>query len=225
MDFDKDTLLLLSFAIAGVAIVVGTGASVLLARRTAAAERRDPKAWLITALGATGAAWLFGCVVPPSIRSLHELMELAFIASAVGGLLPFALSFPVVRPALSRTDRAFDAKLRVVFGLVVGAALGVPVSQYAPIFGGIGTMGQPWSPARQSLLGVHVLAFAVVGGGLGYLVTWLKSKQSAVAAPLAAVAPAADTATRLAELDRLLSQGVITKDEHATKRAEILRSL
>ena len=46
----------------------------------------------------------------------------------------------------------------------------------------------------------------------------------AVAAPLAAVAPA-DTATRLAELDRLLAQGAITKDEHAAKRAEILRSL
>lgn len=224
MDFDKDTLILLSFAIAVVAIVVGTGASVLFARRTAAAERPDPKAWLATALASTGAAWLFGCVVPPSIRNLRELMELAFIGSAVGGLLPFALSFPVVRPALGRTDRAFDAKLRVVFGLIVGAALGVPVSQYAPIFGGIGTMGQPWSPARQSLLGVHVLTFAVVGGGLGYLVTWLKSKQFAVAAPLAAVAPA-NTAARLAELDQLLSRGVITKDEHAAKRAEILRSL
>lgn len=225
MDLDKDALILLSFAIAVVAIVVGTGASVLLARRAAAAERPVLKAWLSTGLASTGAAWLFGCVVPPSIRNLHDLMELAFIASAVGGLLPFALSFPVVRPTLSRTDRAFDAKLRVVFGLVVGAALGVPVSQYAPIFGGIATMGQPWSPARQSLLGVHVLAFALVGSGAGYLVTWLKSKQPAVAEPRAAVIPTTDIATRLAELDRLLSQGVITKDEHAAKRAEFLKSL
>jgi hypothetical protein len=225
MDFDKDTLILLSFAIALVAIVVGTGASVLLARRAAAADKPDPKPWLATALASTVAAWLFGCVLPPSIRNLQELMELAFIASAVGGLLPFAFSFPVVRPALSSTDQAFDAKLRVVFGLVVGGAVGVPVSQYAPIFGGIATMGQPWSPARQSLLGVHVLAFAIIGGGGGYLVTWLKSKQPAVAAPIAAVGPAGDTGARLTELDRLLSQGAITKDEHAAKRAEILKSL
>lgn len=224
MDFDQ-TLVLISFTVALVAALGGTGLSVVLAKKATNGERPSPKAWLSTALASTGAIWLFGCVIPSAVARLRELAELAFIASAVGGLLPFALSFPVVRPALSRMDRAFDAKLRVVFGLVVGAAVGVPVSQYAPIFGGFATMGQPWSPARQSLLGTHVLAFAIVGSGLGYLVTWLKSKQPAVAAPLTAVAPAADTATRLAELDSLLAHGVITKDEHAAKRAEILRSL
>ena len=71
------------------------------------------------------------------------------------------------------------AKLLVVAGLLIGAVLGVFVSQYAPVFGGFATIGQPWSQARQSLIGTHVLAFAATGAVLGFLVTWLRTKQAA----------------------------------------------
>lgn len=224
-----ETIVLLSFGFGLVCALVGTVVSVRLARQEAADAKPEPKVWLIAATGATVLAWLFGCVVPPMIGRVRDLGELLFLACAVSGLLPFAASFPVVRPALAKADASFNAKVRVIFGLVVGAMLGVPVSQYAPIFGGFATMGRPWSQARMSLLGEHVLAFAIVGGGLGFLVTWAKSKQSAAAAPgISAVGtglPTGDVSTRLAEVDRLLAAGAITKDEHASKRAEILRSL
>jgi hypothetical protein len=56
-------------------------------------------------------------------------------------------------------------KSSALLGAVLGAILGLIMSQYLPIFGGFEKMGEPWSPARESLIGTHVFVFAI-GGGL-----------------------------------------------------------
>lgn len=61
-----------------------------------------------------------------------------------------------------------------LLGLFAGGFIGLLVSQYAPIFGGIATIGQPWSPARQSLIGTHVFAFSALGAVMGYFILRLR---------------------------------------------------
>ena len=51
---------------------------------------------------------------------------------------------------------------------VVGVVVGILVSQYIPIFGGIEKFGEPWSPIRMSLIGSHVFLFAIIGVGAGF---------------------------------------------------------
>jgi DNA-directed RNA polymerase subunit RPC12/RpoP len=64
-----------------------------------------------------------------------------------------------------------------ILGAVIGAAIGAYVSQYHPVFGGLAVMGDPWSPARQSLIGPHVLAFGgvsgLLAGGIPAVLTYL----------------------------------------------------
>ena len=71
-----------------------------------------------------------------------------------------------------------SSKLEIIFLpgilLVAGVLFGVLLSQYSPIFGGIATAGAPWSPARQSLIGVHVFTGGGLGAGIGILIEWLK---------------------------------------------------
>jgi len=57
----------------------------------------------------------------------------------------------------------------VLLGLL-GAILGYTASQFYPLWGGILALGQPFSPARQSLIPGHVVAFAFVGIALGLYV-------------------------------------------------------
>ena len=59
---------------------------------------------------------------------------------------------------------------------IICAVVGVFVSQHSPVFGGIMAIGAPWSPARQTLIGSHVLAFGALGGGLGLLLGLLVFK-------------------------------------------------
>ena len=58
--------------------------------------------------------------------------------------------------------------------LVGGCLVGVVASQYFPIFGGFEKLGQPWSPARQSLIGIHVFGLGAAGAALAVLVTWVR---------------------------------------------------
>lgn len=56
------------------------------------------------------------------------------------------------------------------FGALVGGALSVPVSQYAPLFGGVlATLAQPWSPVRIGELPAHFIALVAACGGLAAL--------------------------------------------------------
>ncbi|MBX3205656.1 MAG: SHOCT domain-containing protein [Labilithrix sp.] len=151
------------------------------------------------------------------------------VAVLTGGLI--AINIARANDDGSKSSASnLNAKVRVVFGLFVGVVLGVLVSQYSPIFGSaFELIGQPWSPARMSLMGTHVLAFAVAGAGLAFLVTWL-GKQSEASAPVAApvaasVAAPNDVSSRLAEVDRVYAQGLMTKSEYDAKRAELLKSL
>lgn len=68
---------------------------------------------------------------------------------------------------------------RIVIAGVLGAAvalvpsvgLGVVLSQYWPVFGGVlGAIGQPFSDAKMSLIPIHCLAFAIGGMVLGFAV-------------------------------------------------------
>ncbi len=71
-------------------------------------------------------------------------------------------------------------KSKVVVAVVVLAIicmlLGLLSSQYFPVFGGIAALGMPWSPARQSIIGSHVLAFGATGAAIGVFIGWVKSK-------------------------------------------------
>jgi hypothetical protein len=63
-------------------------------------------------------------------------------------------------------------KTLIVALAFLGATLGALVSQYTPIFGGYLREGSPWSPARRESIGIHVLAFVLLGGGLGAFLQW-----------------------------------------------------
>ena len=67
-------------------------------------------------------------------------------------------------------------KTKVVIGLLAG--VGVLLSQYAPFFGGFEKLWQPWSPDRQSLIGIHVPALGVLGAVTGPALAWLTSNSN-----------------------------------------------
>lgn len=75
---------------------------------------------------------------------------------------------------------------------------------------------RPLAPIRR-------LGRAAVVGGLGFAAgrATARPPEAAPAAP----APAASVESRLAELDRLRAQNLITDAEHANRRAEILREI
>lgn len=62
-----------------------------------------------------------------------------------------------------------DSLKRILFllgGIVVAPGLGLLLSQYAPIFGDSwAKMAAAWSPAKMSLISVHVIVFTVLGIG------------------------------------------------------------
>jgi hypothetical protein len=63
----------------------------------------------------------------------------------------------------------------------------------------------------------------IVGAAVGFLVAWLRArpKTPAVAAP----APPAGAASRLAELKALHEQGLLSDAEYESKRADVVKSL
>ncbi len=72
-----------------------------------------------------------------------------------------------------RLGRAVSPAVPTLIGAVLGTAVMVPpavfLSQYWPVFGGIleKALAEPWSPARISLIPIHVFAFGFVGVVLG----------------------------------------------------------
>lgn len=56
-----------------------------------------------------------------------------------------------------------------IIGAIVFALIGVALSQYCPIFGGWEKFGMPWSPARRSLILLHVFILGITGLFLGAL--------------------------------------------------------
>ena len=55
-------------------------------------------------------------------------------------------------------------------GFGVGEFLAIPVSQHVPVFGTWEKLGEPWSPARLSLIPIHLFAFGLAGVLLGGLI-------------------------------------------------------
>ncbi|MBC5793256.1 MAG: hypothetical protein H8Z69_04455 [Nanohaloarchaea archaeon] len=64
-----------------------------------------------------------------------------------------------------------DRAVYIRFG-IIGIAVGFLLSQYFPIWGGILTLGEPFSPARLRLAVGHMIVF----GLLGILGAYLKTK-------------------------------------------------
>jgi Na+/H+-dicarboxylate symporter len=70
-----------------------------------------------------------------------------------------------------------EMKAKIVIGLLIGVVVGVLLSQYSPIFGGIEKIGLPWSPVRRSLISIHVIGLGLLGALTGPALAWLKSKK------------------------------------------------
>lgn len=51
-----------------------------------------------------------------------------------------------------------------ILGVVAGSILGYYAGQHFPFWGGLNTLGEPYSPARDVLGRNHALAFGVIGG-------------------------------------------------------------
>jgi len=56
-----------------------------------------------------------------------------------------------------------------LIGVIGGAMAGQYLAHHAPLFGGINMMGEPGSPARQSLVPGHVALLGTLGGIAGLL--------------------------------------------------------
>jgi predicted RNA-binding Zn-ribbon protein involved in translation (DUF1610 family) len=74
------------------------------------------------------------------------------------------------KPRINKAQRR--ALVSIACGLAsafIASALGLVLSQYFPVFGGVLERGLavPWSPARMSLIPVHILAFSLLGLVIG----------------------------------------------------------
>lgn len=95
------------------------------------------------------------------------VLVFSVIVAAAAGLACGILS------SVRGTSLRLTGKAMVPILLVVGTVLGLVASQYFPVFGGIETLGAPWSQARKGLIGVHVISFGAVGAAIGLLLVWM----------------------------------------------------
>jgi len=112
-----------------------------------------------------------------------------YVAVALGVLAAFVLLAPrgptAARRALpspggvSEGNDSGSVALLVGVGVALGCAVGLVASQYFPIFGGFEKLGEPWSPARKSLIGIHVLGLGATGAGLAVLSVWIRNQGKA----------------------------------------------
>lgn len=77
-----------------------------------------------------------------------------------------------LRSVFRQLDSGHLSTVQVAILSVLGAGLAVGVtaslwsiwiSQNYPIFGGLEKLGEPWSPARMSLIPIHAVTFAIGG--------------------------------------------------------------
>lgn len=64
----------------------------------------------------------------------------------------------------------------LIVGGLFGALIGLIASQYFPLYGGIMTLGQPFSRTRMTLMSGHVFLFLTLGIGAGLLYNSIKNK-------------------------------------------------
>ena len=88
-----------------------------------------------------------------------------------------------VRRRTSRKTQPNLLKTVVVWSLLgtgVLAALGIFLSQFAPVFGGFleNNLARPFSPARLRLIPIHLFAFGLVGGLIGAAIPILRDYAS-----------------------------------------------
>ena len=122
---------------------------------------------------------------------LFRCAALAFLGGGACTIVLYVIATIMTRLVQSTAAGPETARLSVsrkvtqvaviggIVGAVIGTAIGVYVSQYCPIFGGFAVIGAPWSPARESLIGSHVLAFAsafvLLGGGIPAALVYLNN--------------------------------------------------
>jgi hypothetical protein len=102
---------------------------------------------------------------PPAPHLGHWGGVLAIIPFGTASIAGYGLKFESVR----------NPKVLVAATAMLGAGLGVLVSQHMPVFGGIEMEGEPWSEARLSLVPGHVIMMLVLGAAVGGFVVWRTS--------------------------------------------------
>ncbi|HEY1601737.1 MAG TPA: hypothetical protein VGG64_19205 [Pirellulales bacterium] len=89
--------------------------------------------------------------------------------------------YPQNSPSKFQFDRSAPNTLAIVMGAFMGAIVlgcsGLLSSQYVPVFGGFleRTLAEPFSPARLSIIPVHLFVFVPLGALCGGILAWLLS--------------------------------------------------
>jgi hypothetical protein len=92
----------------------------------------------------------------------HWAAALALIPLGTASVAGYALQIETLR----------IPKLLIGSTAILGASVGLPLSQFMPLFGGWEMNGEPWSDARLSLIPGHVMLFLVLGAAVGGFVVW-----------------------------------------------------
>lgn len=167
---------------------------------------------IVLALSGTGLIMLLTGLM---FTSSHSTASTAFPATGIGLI--------VLGPIAGYDMHRHGRRALILVGGLLGAVLGIFVSQYAPLFGGfLVSEGEPWSPARMSGLSLHTLLLAGVGFALGVLSWRMEQAQPATPPDASRGDGRGDTAERLRKLERLKGEGLITDDEYADKRKALL---
>jgi hypothetical protein len=70
-----------------------------------------------------------------------------------------------------------DRRQRLKQGALLGALLGLLISQYQPLWGEPAQLrAAPWTMTRKTLAGTHVPVFVAVGLGLGLLIAHVRNE-------------------------------------------------
>jgi hypothetical protein len=83
---------------------------------------------------------------------------------------------PPALPTYYERSRPFAylwRSLGILAALVLSGPVGYLSAHHFALYGGFVLMGKPGSPARQSLVPGHILLWALLLGGAGFLVGWV----------------------------------------------------
>lgn len=102
--------------------------------------------------------------------------ETKMILGAVGGVAILLVLFALQqkggeKAVVQQTNFEKDSRIPLTIGgILCGAVIGFLSAHHFALWGGFALIGQPYSPARSSLVPGHIMFFSVVLGAIGYAI-------------------------------------------------------